>query len=212
MSCIIAAAYGLILCIYMIFAIFGFKTFGRDTEPNIMECGYNPHNAYVIAARACLAATAILSIPVNHYPAREAVWDMIRDLAPQRYAGLTSMPQTLFMAETSLFWAGALGLGLGIQELSTLNDLMGLTVGVAVIFLLPGLFLCNFVTDESDRRPSAASSKFLLGAESSPGGKGSACRKHVVAGVAFLAVGLATTAMSAFSFIGNTWLGVAPPS
>jgi amino acid permease len=67
MTAAAAAAYALIAALYGIIAVFGLLTFRRDTQPNIMECDYRAGDPSIVAARACLALTAVFSIPVNHH-------------------------------------------------------------------------------------------------------------------------------------------------
>merc|ERR1712166_1191700 len=130
-----SAAYVLMGLLYGTMAVFGLISFHRLTKPNIMECDYDVHAWSIIMARICLTVTAIFSIPVNHHPAREAVWSLIS-------AGSSKpMPQKVFMTETLCFFLLSLGCGCLVDELSTLNDLMGLSAGVAVIFVLPSCFL-----------------------------------------------------------------------
>jgi len=131
----VVVAYALIVVLYSTVAVFGLATFHRATKPDIMECDYAASDGTIIMARICLALTATFSVPVNHHPAREAVWSMLSSGSDDE------MPSRVFIAETVCFWLLAVGLGMCIGELSTLNDLMGLSAGVAVIFVLPGCFL-----------------------------------------------------------------------
>ena len=75
-------------------------------------------------------------------------------------------------------------------ELSTLNDLMGLTAGVAVIFLMPGLFLRS----------------------RSRGGKGDAAAPETQgrgAAALYVAVAAASFCLCVYSFVGSEYLRVA---
>eukprot|EP00947_MAST-08B_sp_MAST-8B-sp1_P003696 g3696.t1 len=234
MSGVAVVAYGMCLTLYSAFAIFGAMTFGRATQPNIMESAYDAKSWEIIAARGCLTVTAVFSIPCNHHPAREAIWDLLSSsaIAPRRFrdlaartGGKATMPQTLFMSETCIFWALALGLGLGIKELSTLNDLMGLTVGVAVIFLLPGMFALKYNGDARGNGHGApptgkrAISTFLTadawgedGSNGSSQAGGGGWRRAIFSkGGFYLLIGGLTLFMSAYSFIASSFCGVAPP-
>ena len=184
MTAAAAAAYALIAALYGIIAVFGLLTFRRDTQPNIMECDYRAGDPSIVAARACLALTAVFSIPVNHHPARDAVWAMVSG------GSKAPMPRTFFYGETAVFFLGALGLACAISELSTLNDLMGLTAGVAVIFLMPGLFLWS----------------------RSRGGKGDAAAPETQgqgAAALYVAVAAASFCLCVYSFVGSEYLRVA---
>ena len=93
-------------------AVFGLATFHRATRPNIMECDYVASDPPIIVARICLALTAVFSVPVNHHPAREAVWSVLSGGSRQE------MPTRVFFGETIVFFGLALLLGMFIKELS----------------------------------------------------------------------------------------------
>ena len=93
-------------------ALFGLATFRRATRPNIMECDYVASDPPIIVARICLALTAVFSVPVNHHPAREAVWSILSGGSREQ------MPSRVFFCETVAFFGLALLLGMFIKELS----------------------------------------------------------------------------------------------
>jgi len=194
MTAAVATAYLLCFVLYTTIAIFGLTTFRRTTQPNIMECGYDAHKIDIIIARVCLATTAVLSIPVNHHPAREAVWALMSQGSSE------PMPTKAFITETCVFFGLVLVLGIFIDELSTLNDLMGLSAGVAVIFILPALFLWTDDPLSRGRETNGMSSMEQT----------NHAKTKKSGAVFFLAIGVITLIMSVHSFVGSEWLGVAP--
>lgn len=187
MELAMAVAYMLIFVLYSTVATFGLMTFHRMTLPNIMECGYDAGSVQIIAARLCLAVTAIFSVPVNHYPAREALWS----LASSGDKARGVMPRRFLLGETFVFFAFAVVCACVIEELSTVNDLLALSAGVAVIFVLPGMF--------------------LLAPEASPGKLVGTSEKTKPIGQLFCVFGFLTFLMSLYSFIASSMLGVQPP-
>ena len=53
------------------------------------------------------------------------------------------MTKSFLVTATIVFFILAMGLAVFINELSTLNDLRGMTIGVIIIFILPGFFLLH---------------------------------------------------------------------
>eukprot|EP00908_Phaeocystis_cordata_P009860 Transcript_20670.p1 GENE.Transcript_20670~~Transcript_20670.p1 ORF type:complete len:521 (-),score=134.30 Transcript_20670:167-1603(-) len=178
MAAAAGVAYVLILLLYATIAAFGLLTFRRATRPNIMESDYDAARPEVVAARLCLTLTALCSVPVNHHPAREAVWAMASR------GSFEPVPPRFLYAETTAFFAAAVALALGIDELSTLNDLMGLSAGVAVIFVLPAA--CLWCSAAAGAQPRLKALSLI-----------------------YLVVGLLSFALCAYSFVGSEWLGVA---
>ena len=131
-------AYTLVFILYSLIGVYGVMTFRRLTLPNILECAYDPSKITIIVARICLAITGLFSIPVNHHPSREATWQIIS-------GGKSSdkMTKSFLVTATIVFFILAMGLAVFINELSTLNDLRGMTIGVIIIFILPGFFLLH---------------------------------------------------------------------
>ena len=138
-------AYAFVFVLYSLIGVYGVMTFRRLTLPNILECPYDPSKITIIVARVCLAITGLFSIPVNHHPSREATWQIVSGGKSSK-----QMTKSFLVIATVVFFILAMALAVFINELSTLNDLRGMTIGVIIIFVLPGCFLmrknkCSFV-------------------------------------------------------------------
>jgi len=133
----IAVAYMIMMGLYVAIAFFGYYTFRGDTPPNILNAPYD-QSVDITIARVCLTVVAICSLPVNHFPVRSALHSLL-----QAFPSLSSpvISQKFFWGETLSFFVLMVVAAIGIPTLNVLNDIMGATAGMAVIFILPGLFL-----------------------------------------------------------------------
>eukprot|EP01064_Diplonema_japonicum_P022635 TRINITY_DN3262_c5_g1_i1.p1 TRINITY_DN3262_c5_g1~~TRINITY_DN3262_c5_g1_i1.p1 ORF type:complete len:478 (+),score=124.25 TRINITY_DN3262_c5_g1_i1:50-1483(+) len=164
-SKVLMFSYMLCVLLYTSCAFFGYVTFREHTPPNIMEAGYDEGNVMIVIARFCLLITAICALPINHHPCRAA----LRDLLVKKKSGiddesLTSdsedegkgsllsggtddgspMPvDKFFVMEIAAVWTTMTGLAMLVPNLAVLNDIIGFTAGVSVMFIFPGLFLIS---------------------------------------------------------------------
>ena len=158
MDWILIASYAICLGFYIPAGIFGYLQFGEGATPAdiLSKGGYPEGDVTVIIARICVALTAIACVPLNHFPARVAIWGLYRHVryglgASNAAEGeaeadgtpkpdLTKIPPMFHIVETTVFFFGALLLAELCTDISTVFDLLGSTIAVLVIFILPAWF------------------------------------------------------------------------
>lgn len=160
MTSVIASSHVVIFTCYLLTAFFGYYTFRAQTPTNIMSADYDQSSAPILIARVFLAVVAICSIPINHFPARSALHELLglcrgeEDGAAREAPG--QMSRRFILLETSIWFVLMLAMGITIPNLDVLNDILGTTAGVSVIFLLPGLLIFA-------RSPACGASILALG-------------------------------------------------
>jgi amino acid permease len=159
MDWVLIASYAICLCFYIPAGIFGYLQFGDgDTPADVLAKGGYPENdPAVIVARICVTLTAMACVPINHFPARVAIWGLYRhvryglgasnaDASDATEEGdtpkpdLTKIPAMFHIIETTVFFFGALLLAELCTDISIVFDLLGSTIAVLVIFILPAWF------------------------------------------------------------------------
>eukprot|EP00750_Incisomonas_marina_P002499 INCI12376.1.p1 GENE.INCI12376.1~~INCI12376.1.p1 ORF type:complete len:614 (-),score=70.82 INCI12376.1:223-1797(-) len=81
MMCAVATAVTLEVIVYSAAALFGFVTFLGETPTNILSANYGGSDILVEVARMCVMVVMIVQFPVNHFPARSAVWELYSALS-----------------------------------------------------------------------------------------------------------------------------------
>eukprot|EP00755_Sulcionema_specki_P027356 Sspe_Gene.16748::Locus_5913_Transcript_1_1_Confidence_1.000_Length_1742::g.16748::m.16748/K14994/SLC38A7_8; solute carrier family 38 (sodium-coupled neutral amino acid transporter), member 7/8 len=219
---VLLVAYFLCVSLYCTCAFFGYATFRLHTPANIMQAGYSDGDVSIIIARICLLVTAICAVPINHHPCRTALRDLLVKLPlpegeyeaqqPQRKSVMSGqstgsrrrsslsaslvaanvdnngpMPaDRFFYAETGTFWVLFVAVAMVVPNLAVLNDIAGFTAGVGVMFIFPGLFLVGIKQGLDTAK------------ESNP-------RLYNGIGWGFVAFGVATGIIAAFSFFDSTF-------
>jgi sodium-coupled neutral amino acid transporter 7/8 len=73
MDLVCAGAYALCLVLYLPAGALGYLTFGNNTPTDILK-GYPLDDTVADTARGCIAIVACCGFPLNHFPARSALW------------------------------------------------------------------------------------------------------------------------------------------
>eukprot|EP01059_Diplonema_ambulator_P029042 TRINITY_DN4812_c0_g1_i1.p1 TRINITY_DN4812_c0_g1~~TRINITY_DN4812_c0_g1_i1.p1 ORF type:complete len:492 (+),score=106.76 TRINITY_DN4812_c0_g1_i1:193-1476(+) len=169
-SKVLMFSYFLCLVLYTSCAFFGYVTFRDHTPPNIMEAGYDTADPMIVVARICLMITAICALPINHHPCRAALRDLVmgRGEKAEEESGSESDEEEyqkksllssssishesgggiipvdkFYYCEIACVWTTVTGLAMIVPNLAVLNDIIGFTAGVSVMFIFPGLFLAS---------------------------------------------------------------------
>jgi amino acid permease len=143
MSMIIATSIVcLILPMYLGTAIAGYFMFREQTPSDVLVGPYAQTETQIFAARMLLCVNAVFRVPVNHFTARSAMYTLW-----QRYSGKpfpesqTTFSGTVFWAEIFVYSCIMVGLGMVLNSLATVLDIMSATCAMAVMFFMPALFL-----------------------------------------------------------------------
>ena len=162
---VLMSSYTLCIVLYSSCAFFGYVTFRDHTPANIMQAGYDKGDPLIIIARFCLLVTAICALPINHHPCRAALRDLLvrkeesiddevsdegkgrKSLLSSSLASVVSegsgiLPvDRFFVGEIAFVWVTMTAIAMEVPNLAVLNDIIGFTAGVSVMFIFPGLFL-----------------------------------------------------------------------
>eukprot|EP00937_MAST-01D_sp_MAST-1D-sp2_P000060 g60.t1 len=169
MDRVCAGAYAICCALYVPAGIFGYLTFGRNVLADILlykdgangPVGYPETNKVVDVARVCLACTAVCGFPLNHFPARTALWGIY-----QRQMGVleAKMPKRWLLAEGCVWCVICVGVACGVKDLGTVFGLIGSICGALVIFLFPALFWWKYGPDDLLWGKLPAAFTFAVGA------------------------------------------------
>lgn len=173
MKWVIYTSITICLVLYIPAGIFGYVTFNDDTPADILEDKkYPADNAAVELARVCIILTSICCIPLNHFPARLAAYEILRgkyreeveyklmlENLREEQQQPADIPSRFYYLEAFCFYVSAYMLALILPDIDVVLDIMGATAGVAVIFILPGIMLYKLNSHANKRRSCA----WLLG-------------------------------------------------
>merc|ERR1712159_604990 len=77
---VVVAAFGLCIAIYTICGVAGYLTFGASTPQNILDvngdAGYPIGSVPFIIAKICVLLVSVCGLPLNHFPARQAMYSL----------------------------------------------------------------------------------------------------------------------------------------
>ena len=86
------------------------------------------------AARGCIAVGALCSFPLNHFPGRSALFNLVVKKEKQN-----SLPTWAFYVEATAFVAVCYGLAVAVPQISYVFSIMGATCGTGVMFIFPAM-------------------------------------------------------------------------
>ena len=168
-SWVVLAAFSLCIALYTLCGVAGYLTFGPDTPQNILnkegDVGYPTDDISFIVAKVCVLLVSVCGLPLNHYPARQAMWSLVcRCCCPTQKKesfhiievdsniGKTppeEMPLLFVVVETLLFVGLVYSTSLCLTELATAFDLFGAICGSLEILIVPGLLWWHFASSQS---------------------------------------------------------------
>jgi len=160
---VIICAYSICLALYVPVGCFGYFQFLDDTPHDILEnkdgVGYSIDDTCVLVARVAIMCSSIGAYPLNHYPAREAFYKLLSNLAPDDE---TQMSKRFLISETFMFFALSYLLAVLIHDLSSVFDILGSTAAVLVIFIVPSQ-LARHLSKLDNKSLWPSSAMFVLG-------------------------------------------------
>ena len=159
MDQVCALACSFCAIIYLLVAYYGYHLFGDSVAQDVLVTFSHRHMAdwKIQAARFCIAGVAIISYPINHFPARlileDLLWPVVypADVNPSTGRLPYSFRRSIF--STIAFWASSLGLSLVIDDLGKVFQFLGSTCGTLFIFVCPALMLG---TTRASERPKSS--------------------------------------------------------
>ena len=140
------AATALIVTLYLPVGLAGYLRFGAQTQGDVLN-NFDVGDKFADASRTTLAFAALASFPMQHFPARTALWNFYRlcrpPAQPQPHALIAPAaagPPMSFIAVEAVTWVA---LVLVVAELvgsalAQVFQLVGAICGSTVIFTLPG--------------------------------------------------------------------------
>ena len=135
MGSIINASVVVSTCLYATIGIFGYLTFGHDTDGNILS-NYDPRgDVFADVCRVAMVIAISLSFPLLSYPCLSCL-DVL--LVPSGF-GLRT-PKSRWYAEAICLVLGTLGLAIAVPSIVVVFSLTGASAAVCICFVLPGLF------------------------------------------------------------------------
>jgi len=134
MDSVCAGAYALCLTLYVPAGIFGYLTFGPNTLTDILKGYTDVSDKVADVARVCIGIVACCGYPLNHFPARSALWGIWQRKTGQ--AG-KEMPKKWMIVEAAIWVAVTIGVALVVTDLGVVFGLIGSVAGSLVIFFIP---------------------------------------------------------------------------
>jgi len=167
------AAYALCFAIYLPCGICGYMYFGDLTQSDILKSGtvnargfsngFAQDDVAVLLGRVCIMCAVLCCYPLNHYPARFAIYSLLYSSEKQAVvrprdalttpelssaASPTSHPlhdtarwHRYFYIETSAYVLLTYIIAVLVKDLSYIMDICGSTCATVVIFIIPSQFL-----------------------------------------------------------------------
>lgn len=148
MAIFVAVAGSICFVVYSAMGVFGYITFGDHggIESNILN-SYSDHDPLVAVARVVVGLVMVVSYPVNQFCAQSAVLDVWAALTTGRSDHVVNEESPTLSRDRDgrfvalVFFAATYTVALFVQNLGLVFDIVGATVGVYVIIILPAALL-----------------------------------------------------------------------
>ncbi|GAQ84205.1 Transmembrane amino acid transporter family protein [Klebsormidium nitens] len=141
MDKVILLALGTCLVGYSLVGAFGYIAI-PDVQSDVLS-SFGEDNLVMYVARVGMGLVAIVSYPINHFPARliemsvlNFFWPLPNPYDPKRY-------MLRFNILTVAYVAVTLAVAIAVQDLGQVYMVIGSTGGVLVIFIMPGILLLD---------------------------------------------------------------------
>ncbi|KAI7840595.1 hypothetical protein COHA_005745 [Chlorella ohadii] len=135
---VLCASIGLTGVFYCLVGMFGYLEFPTTAMSNIL-LNYSDKDRLMALARVLVGIIQIVHYPVNHFPARNAIRDLLVQLTGRSFEGWR-----FNTAEVLAFYAATLVLSLLVSDLGQVFKLIGGSTGAFFIFMMPGAFLIQY--------------------------------------------------------------------
>ena len=203
-------AYAIVTFLYIPTGMFGL-TYFLETSPNDFPkdllTGFKTNEILANVARVCMAGAAVCCYPLNHFPARCAIFNVYKTFTGKDVEKMSSTAKDIhYLVEIIIFTMCAVGLAIAVPNVATVFGVLGATVASSSMFIFPGLIMYHF----------AVTYKFTIGSPSLSGASPSMsplvrqqswlkppreCNKSVVIGVFYAAFGLIIAVIGTYASI-----------
>lgn len=143
-SHVIPTTNALTCLLYLATGLFGFVTFGSETDGNLL-LNYAPRDVAATVAKALMALHISLAFPVCLHPAREALDGTLRYLWRIEPCALNTLVQSVACLALATCFA------IVIPQVEVVFGLLGATIGVSIGFYFPGLMVLRMGKTAHDR-------------------------------------------------------------
>ncbi|KAJ2004123.1 hypothetical protein GGI04_002720, partial [Coemansia thaxteri] len=127
--------------IYLAFSVISYRSFGLDTQPNLLN-NFRSDDVLANIARALLAFSLTLTYPMQFYPVR----DLLGEALGLPVEALAGSQKRLFQGLTLLLFASTLAAALVVTDLGFVFKLIGTAASSLLIFGLPGIIYLRLVS------------------------------------------------------------------
>lgn len=148
---VIAAAYLIVTMLYIPCGLFGLSYFTEnalDTFPRDVLTGFKTNATLANVARVCMAGAAVCCYPLNHIPARCAIFNVVKT-----FTGVDvdkhARKNIFYLIEIVVFTVFASGLAILVPDVAKVFGVLGATVASCSMFVFPGLIMYHFATTYS---------------------------------------------------------------
>lgn len=169
MARVVVVAVALTGLFYSCVGLAGYLAFPTSAQSNI-TLNFAADDPLIQVARAMVGLIQVAAYPVNHFPARGAVRDVVA-LA----AGRTPAGAGFVATETLAFFGATLGIALACDDLGDIFKLVGGTCGSVLILAMPGCLLIAYARSKATataRCPSPLHQPLLAAAAEAGAGWG----------------------------------------
>ncbi|KAJ1951427.1 hypothetical protein EC988_004048 [Linderina pennispora] len=149
-------ASGTAAVIYIAFSVVSYRSFGFNTQPNLLN-NFANDDALANVARVLLAFTLTLTYPMQFYPVRDLFTSAL---------GLsldtTRASAVKFHTLSLLMFAGTVATALAVSDLGFVFKLIGTAASSLIVFLLPGTIYLRLVSPYTAKKASIADESTAL--------------------------------------------------
>lgn len=143
MARVVAVAVALTALFYSCVGLAGYLAFPASAQSNI-TLNFPADDPLLQVARAMIGVIQVAAYPVNHFPARGAVREMIQLASGRGPAGAGFVA-----AETLAFFCATLGIALSCSDLGDIFKLVGGTCGSVLILAMPGCLMVTYARSKT---------------------------------------------------------------
>ncbi|ORX67260.1 hypothetical protein DL89DRAFT_295024 [Linderina pennispora] len=149
-------ASGTAAVIYIAFSVVSYRSFGFNTQPNLLN-NFANDDGLANVARVLLAFTLTLTYPMQFYPVRDLFTSAL---------GLsldtTRASAVKFHTLSLLMFAGTVATALAVSDLGFVFKLIGTAASSLIVFLLPGTIYLRLVSPYTAKKASIADESTAL--------------------------------------------------
>lgn len=141
MQAITVSTLAVAFMLYMTLGIFGYLSFGGDTQGNVFT-NYGDDDGLILVARCILVLSLICTYPHVSYVVRQVINDLVWPNEPY-------MPRARLVLLSTCVVASSMALAIGYPKIAVVFSISGSTCGVANYYLWPTLFYLRVLDSEA---------------------------------------------------------------